>query len=85
MASVLNVSLRNTSVNAVVLDEAGEMVLDKFGTPQLMYPYNLMASQESLASSNIWNRFVIDASVGKLIYLPNRQQLSINLSITNLM
>ena len=73
-----------TSVNAVVLDEAGEMVLDKFGTPQLMYPYNLMASQESLASSNIWNRFVIDASVGKLIYLPNRQQLSINLSITNL-
>ena len=72
-----------TSVNAVMMNEAGEMVLDKFGTPQLMYPYNLMASQESLASSNVWNRFIFDASVGKLIYLPNRQQLSINLSISN--
>ena len=27
---------------------------------------------------------MIDASVGKLIYLPNRQSLSINLSVTNL-
>ena len=27
---------------------------------------------------------MIDASVGKLIYLPNRQSLSINLSISNL-
>ncbi len=58
--------------------------VDKFGTPILNYPYNLMASQESLVSSNVWHRFVIDASVGKLIYLPNRQQLSINLSVTNL-
>ncbi|MBO7455293.1 MAG: carboxypeptidase regulatory-like domain-containing protein [Paludibacteraceae bacterium] len=72
-----------TSINAVMLDEQGEMILDKFGTPQLMYPYDLMASQESLVSTNVWNRFIFDASVGKLIYLPNRQQLSINLSISN--
>ena len=72
-----------TTVNAVMMDETGEMIVDKFGTPRLMYPYDLMASQESLASSNVWNRFIFDASVGKLIYLPNRQQLSINLSITN--
>ena len=69
--------------NAVLLDDAGEMVVDKYGTPQLAYPYNLVASQESLVSSNVWNRFIFDASVGKLIYLPNRQQLSINLSVTN--
>ena len=35
-------------------------------------------------ASNVWNRFVIDASVGKLIYLPNRQQISINLTVSNL-
>ncbi|MBO6073789.1 MAG: hypothetical protein J6P74_01485 [Paludibacteraceae bacterium] len=72
-----------SSINAVLLDDNGEMILDKFGSPQLAYPYNLMASQESLVSSNVWNRFVFDLSVGKLIYLPNRQQLSINLSVTN--
>jgi hypothetical protein len=72
-----------TPNNAVLLDEAGEMVLDKFGNPQLAYPYNLLVAQESLVSSNVWNRFIFDASVGKLIYLPNRQQLSINLSVTN--
>lgn len=72
-----------STINAVKMNEAGEMMLDKFGTPQLMYPYNLMAEQESLVSTNVWNRFIFDASVGKLIYLPNRQQLSINLSISN--
>lgn len=72
-----------TPNNAVLLDEAGEMVLDKFGNPQLAYPYNLLVAQESLVSTNVWNRFIFDASVGKLIYLPNRQQLSINLSVTN--
>ena len=69
--------------SAVLTDEAGNMILDKFGTPQLAYPYNMMACQESLVSSNIWNRFVFDLSVGKLVYLPNRQQVSINLSVTN--
>ena len=56
---------------------------DKFGTPILKYPYNQIADQESLVSTNVWNRFIFDASVGKLIYLPNRQQLSINLTVSN--
>ena len=59
-------------------------VLDANGVPVLKYPYNLMTMQESLAATNPLNRFLIDASVGKLIYLPNRQSLSINLSVTNL-
>ncbi len=50
----------------------------------LKYPYNLMVDQESLSATNPLNRFIIDASVGKLIYLPNRQSLSINLNVTNL-
>ena len=59
-------------------------VLDKNGVPVLRYPYNLMTMQESLAATNPLNRFLIDASVGKLIYLKNRQSVSINLSVTNL-
>ena len=72
-----------STINAVMMDEAGNMVTDKFGNPQLIYPYNQMVGEESLVSSNVWNRFVFDLSVGKLIYLPNRQQISINLSVTN--
>lgn len=59
-------------------------VMDENGVPVLKYPYNLMTMQESLAATNPLNRFLIDASVGKLIYLPNRQSVSINLSVTNL-
>ena len=59
-------------------------VLDANGVPQLKYPYNLMTMQEELQATNPLNRFIIDASVGKLIYLPKRQSLSINLSVTNL-
>ena len=59
-------------------------VLDKNGVPVLKYPFNIMTKQESLAATNPLNRFLIDASVGKLLYLPNRQSLSINLSVTNL-
>lgn len=62
----------------------GNAVLDANGVPVLKYPYNLMTMQESLAATNPLNRFIIDASVGKLIYLKNRQSLSINLSVTNL-
>ena len=70
-------------------DEAGNIVyenavLDDNGVPVLKYPFNVMTMQESLAATNPLNRFLIDASVGKLIYLPNRQSVSINLSITNL-
>lgn len=70
------------------VSEAGEFptnaVLDHNGVPVLKYPYNLLSQQESLAATNPLNRFLIDASVGKLIYLKNRQSLSINLSVTNL-
>ena len=59
-------------------------VLDANGVPVLKYPFNMMVEQESLAATNPLNRFLIDASVGKLIYLPNRQSVSINLSVTNL-
>ncbi len=59
-------------------------VLDANGVPQLRYPYNIMSEQESLTATNPLNRFIVDASVGKLIYLPNRQSLSINLNVTNL-
>lgn len=72
------------SYSAVVRDENGEIVTDNYGIPQLKYPYNLMADQESLVNRNVWNRFMIDASIGKLIYLPKRQSLSINLSVSNL-
>ena len=59
-------------------------VLDNNGVPVLRYPYNIMTMQESIVATNPLNRFIIDASVGKLLYLPNRQSLSINLSVTNL-
>ena len=59
-------------------------VLDANGVPVLKYPFNIMTMQESLAATNPLNRFLIDASVGKLIYLKNRQSVSVNLSVTNL-
>jgi hypothetical protein len=59
-------------------------VLDENGVPVLRYPYNIMTQQESLTATNPLNRFLIDASVGKLIYLKNRQSLSINLSVSNI-
>jgi len=59
-------------------------VLDKNGVPVLRYPYNIMTMQESLAATNPLNRFLIDVSLGKLIYLPNRQSLSLNLSVSNI-
>ena len=73
----------------VTIDENGNAnytnaVLDKNGVPVLRYPYNVMTMQESLAATNPLNRFLIDASVGKLLYLPNRQSLSINLSVSNI-
>ena len=58
---------------------------DKNGKPILKYPYSELDQQESLADANPWNRFLLDVSVGKLIYLPNRQSLSINLSCSNLL
>ena len=58
--------------------------IDKYGTPVVAYPHSVLSNQESLVDANPWNRIMIDASVGKLIYLPKRQSLSINLSVSNL-
>lgn len=72
------------------LDENGQEMtrfvqeLDANGHPKVKYPHNLLAQQESLVDPMWYNRFMIDASVGKLIYLPKRQSLSINLSVSNL-
>lgn len=57
---------------------------DANGKPELKYPYNILDQQESLVADNVWNRFLIDLSIGKLIYLPQRQSLSINLNCTNI-
>jgi hypothetical protein len=43
-----------------------------------------MTMQESLSATNPLNRFIIDVSVGKVIYLPKRQSINVNLSITNI-
>ena len=64
--------------------EVGNAELDKNGVPVLKYPYNIMSEQEKLQANNPLNRFLIDVSVGKLIYLPKRQSLSLNLSVTNI-
>lgn len=69
---------------ALQYDEAGEMLRDGNGKPVLGYPFNIMDQQESLVATNPLNRFMLDVSVGKLIYLKNRQSLSINLSVSNL-
>ncbi len=72
------------SADAIMTNEQGETVVDKYGIPQLKYPYSLLDQQESLVDKMWYNRLMVDASVGKLIYLPNRQSLSINLSVSNL-
>ena len=58
--------------------------VDGNGVPVLRYPYNIMTQQENLSATNPLNRFLIDVSVGKLIYLKNRQSVSINLSVSNI-
>ena len=82
--SSVNGSLVSAETNAIEKDESGNVVTNKYGIPQVKYPYNILTDQEMLTSANVWNRFIIDASVGKLIYLKNRQSLSINLSVSNL-
>lgn len=78
--SVVNGSLANMRQK----DENGNIVTDKYGTPIMTSPYNQLVEQEKLTSSKIGERFLLDASIGKLIYLPNRQSLSINLSVSNM-
>ena len=66
--------------NAIIDNE-----FDKNGVPKLRYPYNILSDQEMLTSNNPLHRFLVDVSVGKLIYLKNRQSISINLTINNLL
>jgi len=58
--------------------------VDKYGTPIVAGAHYYLAAQESLVDPMWYNRLMVDASVGKLIYLPKRQSLSINLSVSNL-
>ena len=52
---------------------------------EFKYPYNLLSDQESLTATNPYHRFLVDMSIGKLIYLKNRQSISINLTVNNLL
>ena len=63
----------------------GQAVYDQYGVPALKYPYNLLSDQESLTATNPYHRFLVDMSIGKLIYLKNRQSISINLTVNNLL
>ena len=60
-------------------------ILDEYGVPTLKYPYSELSAQEMLTSYNPLHRFLVDVSVGKLIYLKNRQSISINLTVNNLL
>lgn len=75
---------RDKFIDATKDENGNSFGCDKYGTPKLRYPYNMLADQESLVDGKVWNRFMIDASLGKLIYLKNRSSLSINLSVSNL-
>ena len=66
-------------------DEEGNTLYDKNGHPVVAYPHSVLSNQESLVANEWYNRFLVDLSVGKLIYLPQRQSLSINLSVSNLL
>ena len=82
--SAVNGWYGDTYTNAIEKVE-GQTVYDEYGVPVLKYPYSLLSAQETLTASNVLNRFLVDASVGKLIYLPNRQSISINLTVNNLL
>lgn len=71
--------------NAIEKDETGNIVYDQYGIPTLKYPYNQLSNQEMLTASNPLHRFLVDVSVGKLIYLKDRQSISINLTVNNLL
>lgn len=60
-------------------------VLGADGVPVLKYPYHILSDQEMLTANNPLHRFLVDVSLGKLIYLKNRQSISINLTVNNLL
>ena len=71
--------------DARVLNDDGSVEFVKAnGYSGLKYPYSLLDGQEKLTDSKWYNRILVDVSVGKLIYLKNRQSLSINLSVSNI-
>ena len=83
--SHVNGSYIDPEINAIAKDKAGNAMYDKYGVPVLNYPYSLHSMQESLVDGNVLNRFLVDVSIGKLIYLKNRQSISINLTVNNLL
>ena len=83
--SAVNGWYGDTYTNAIEKDVNGEIIYDANGVPTLKYPYSLMSEQERLTSNNPLHRFLVDVSVGKLIYLKNRQSISINLTVNNLL
>jgi len=56
---------------------------DKYGIPVVAPVHQALSEQESLTPSKWYNRFFLNLSVGKLIYLKNKQQLTINASVSN--
>lgn len=79
---------RHSPVNGtykIEKDDTGNVIYDKNGHPVVAYPHSVLSNQESLVANEWYNRFLVDLSVGKLIYLPKRQSLSINLSVSNLL
>ena len=83
--SVVNGWYGDTYTNAIQKDEQGEVIYDQYGVPTLKYPYSLLSNQEMLTASNPLHRFLVDVSLGKLIYLKNRQSISINLTVNNIL
>ena len=71
--------------NAIEKDDQGNILYDQYGVPALKYPYSILSNQETLTANNPLHRFLVDVSVGKLIYLKNRQSISINLTVNNLL
>ncbi|MBR1630448.1 MAG: TonB-dependent receptor, partial [Paludibacteraceae bacterium] len=66
-------------------NDDGTTAYDQYGHPVVAAPYNQLSDQESLVDAHWYNRLLVDLSVGKLIYLPQRRSLSINLSVSNLL
>ena len=83
--SAVNGWYGDTYTNAIEKDEVGNAIYDQQGVPVLKYPYNQLSNQEMLTASNPLHRFLVDVSVGKLIYLKDRQSISINLTVNNLL
>ena len=80
-----NFNANTDYADAFARDEAGNIIYDQYGVEKLAYPYSLMSDQEMLTATNPLHRFLVDVSVGKLIYLKNRQSISINLTVNNLL